>query len=75
MEDIKWSMSQQCALVTNRVKWILSCIRKSMDSRSRGVILSIYSVLVKQHLECCVWIWAPQDRDKRADPVESDKYD
>ncbi|PKU46232.1 hypothetical protein llap_3456 [Limosa lapponica baueri] len=56
----KLTVSQHCALVTKKANDLLGSVKKSMASRSKEVIIPLYSALVWPHLECCVWPWAPE---------------
>jgi len=60
--DEKLDESHQCALTAQKASRTLGCIKSSVASRSREVILPVCSTLVRPHLESCVQLWSPQQK-------------
>jgi len=57
--DEKLDMSWHCALAARKVNRILGCIKGSMASRSREVVLPLCCA---PHLESCIQLWSPQHK-------------
>ncbi|GAB0184278.1 mitochondrial enolase superfamily member 1 [Grus japonensis] len=58
--DKKLNMTWQDMLAAQKANRVLGCIKRSVTSRSREVILPLCSALVRPHLEYCVQLWGPQ---------------
>ncbi|GAB0179948.1 mitochondrial enolase superfamily member 1 [Grus japonensis] len=60
--DEKLNMSRQYVLAAQKANRVLGCIKRGVSSRSREVILPLYSTLIRPHLEYCIQLWGSQYR-------------
>jgi len=60
--DEKLSMSQQGGFEAQKGSCILGCIKSRVGSRGREMIVSLFSALVRFHLEPCAQLWGPQHK-------------
>jgi len=60
--DQKLKVTWQRVLSAQKANCILGCIKRSVASRLREVILSLCAAVVRPHLESCVLLWSPQHR-------------
>ena len=62
LADEKVNMSWQCALAAQKANHILGCIKSSVASGMREVILPLCAALVRPHLEPCIQLLGPQHK-------------
>ncbi|GAB0178487.1 mitochondrial enolase superfamily member 1 [Grus japonensis] len=57
---MKFHYPRGCLKPAQKANRVLGCIKRGVTSRSREVILPLYSALVRPHLEYCIELWGSQ---------------
>ena len=57
--DERFSLSLQFVLAVQKANHVLGCIKRSVTSRANK---TIYSTLMRSHLEYCFLFWSPQQK-------------
>ena len=69
-------MNQQCVLAAWKAKCILGCNKRGVARRARELTVSLYSLLVRPHLEYCNQAQAKERcRNVPVSPEEGHKDD
>ncbi|GAB0204351.1 mitochondrial enolase superfamily member 1 [Grus japonensis] len=74
--DSKLNMSEQCAAVAKKANRMLGCTNFFITSRDKEVIIPLYSMLVRPHLEHCIQFWSllcKKDVDRERIPRRATK--
>lgn len=56
-QDMK--LARQCTLAAGKANKMLGIIKRTVVSRDKKMIINLYKVLVRPHLEYCVQAWNP----------------
>jgi len=64
--DNRLTMSQQCALAANKANGMLGCIKKTVASSLREVLLPLYTALMRSRLEYPVQFGLPSSRKMKS---------
>ncbi|MGH0179132.1 UNVERIFIED_CONTAM: hypothetical protein FKN15_000718, partial [Acipenser sinensis] len=59
-EEEMMSSSRQCGEAIKKANKMLGYIVRSVEFKSREVMLKLYNALVRPHLEYCVQFWSPR---------------
>lgn len=54
--DNKFNMTWQCAVTAQKANHDLGCIKSRAASRLTEVLLSLYSAVIRTHLEYCIQV-------------------